>query len=127
VNSVAFTPDGDYLLAASLNGEARIWKKDGRGETITLKTDGKGMNSARFNPGGDRVVTASDDGSVRVWRYKWQDLLDYLDSSTRVCLSIEERMNFLTEEEELACQRYQQCMQREYGNPDNSGSCTSAP
>jgi len=127
VNSVAFAPGGKYLLAASLNGEARIWNKDGSGETITLKADGEGMNSARFNPDGDRVVTASVDGSVRVWHYKWHDLLDYLDSSTRVCLSVQERMNFLTEEEELACQRHQDCMQREYGKPDNSGSCTSAP
>ena len=85
------------------------------------------MNSARFHPNGERVVTASADGSVRVWRYEWEDLLDYLDSSTRVCLSVKERIDFLNEEDEEACNMHRICMQTRNKTPVNSEYCAPAP
>jgi WD40 repeat protein len=119
VNSVTFGPLGQRLLAASQDGEARIWNKDGSGETIILKADDHGMNSAQFSPAGERIVTASEDGSVRIWRILWPDLLDYLDDSTRVCLSEEDRMDYLSEEEEVARERHQNCLEQKLETASN--------
>ena len=110
VKSIEFDPQDQRLLAASHSGEARIWNKDGSGEPILLKVNDEAMNSARFDPHTERVVTASADGSVRVWRYQWDHLLDYLDSTTRVCLTTEQRMRFLNEEHETADMEHRKCM-----------------
>ena len=80
------------------------------------------MNSAQFSPAGERVATASEDGSVRIWRILWPDLLDYLDDSTRVCLSENNRMDYLNEEEEIARKRHQNCLDQKLetaSNPKN--------
>lgn len=126
VTSLEFSPDNEYLLSASENGEAQIWKKDGTGKTVILKVDDRVMNSARFSTDRERerIVTASADGSVRVWRYVWKDLLEYLQSSTRVCLSIKERVDYLNEEDDDACAKHWRCMNPGDNNPDLPEECT---
>ncbi len=116
VNSVAFSPDGKRLVSASEDGEARIWNTDRTGEAIRLKADGSAVLDAVFSPDGRRIITASKDGTVRVWRFLWQDLLEYLDDSTRVCLSVEQRVEYLQEKKDdeengPAFENYNLCQQ----------------
>ncbi len=67
VNHVAFSPIGDRLVTASLDGTARIWDwKSGRPLTPSLNHGGH-VYSAEFSPDGKQIVTASGDGSARVW------------------------------------------------------------
>lgn len=117
VNSVAFSPDGKRLVSASEDGEARIWNTDRTGEAIKLRADGSAILDATFSPDGRRIITASRDGSVRIWRFLWKDLLGYLDEATRVCLSVDQRAEFLQEkdqkENDPAFENYDRCLESE--------------
>ena len=71
------------------------------------------MNSAEFSPegspAGQRILTASKDGSVRLWRYRWDDLVDALNDSTRLCMTKVQRKDYLGESEEDAESRVSDC------------------
>jgi WD40 repeat protein len=67
INSVAFSPDGRFVVTASADGTARVWDA-ATGKTIgELRGHSKSVNSASFSPDGKFIVTASDDASVRLW------------------------------------------------------------
>ena len=78
-----------------------------------LTADGSTVRSVKFAPDGRQVLTASNDGAVRVWRFQWNDLLQYLDDSTRICLSVQQRMDYLNERREAAVAGHQACENRE--------------
>jgi WD40 repeat protein len=62
-----FSPDGRFVVTASLDGTAQVW------ETATGKTNFPPLTHtdqvlwAEFSPDGTRVVTASKDRTARVW------------------------------------------------------------
>ena len=65
--SVQFSPEGDALLSASLDGHARLWALDGR--LIAELTGHKDrVYHAEFSPDGNWILTASRDGTLRIWR-----------------------------------------------------------
>jgi WD40 repeat protein len=67
VNSIAFSPDGKFVVTASSDATARIWNA-ANGESIgELSGHRKSVNTAMFSPDGKFIVTASDDGTVRKW------------------------------------------------------------
>ena len=87
VSSVAFSPDGQYVLTVSRqDGTARVWDRSGGDPLYVLGTRRAGLNSATLNepPGprqytddvvaasfssdGKLVVTAHGDGNARVYR-----------------------------------------------------------
>ncbi len=65
--SVAFSPDGRQIVAASTGGFALIWN-NGAGDLPLMLTGHVGpVYSATFSPDGKRIITASSDGSVKLW------------------------------------------------------------
>jgi WD40 repeat protein len=66
VNSVAFSPDGQYLVSGSGDGTARVWEAATRTE-IARMTHDDWVNSVAFSPDGKYVVSGSNDGTARVW------------------------------------------------------------
>lgn len=69
VNSVAFSPDGQYVVTGSSDASARIWpvlRADNLLPVFTLSHAGP-VNNAIFNKRGDRVITIADDNTARVW------------------------------------------------------------
>ncbi|MGA7978965.1 MAG: WD40 repeat domain-containing protein, partial [Chromatiaceae bacterium] len=67
VRSVRFSPRGDQLVTASIDGTARVWAPDG----VLLQVLAGHKNQvfhAEFSPDGRWIVTASRDGTVRLWR-----------------------------------------------------------
>jgi hypothetical protein len=67
VNSVAFSPDGRWVVTASGDNTARVWDV-GTGSTVAvLRGHSAEVRSAAFSPDGNRVVTASLDETARVW------------------------------------------------------------
>jgi WD40 repeat protein len=69
-----YSPDGERLLTAGLDGVARIWHATtGDVEvTVTHGTDGRrsrrGLYDAAFSPDGTRFATAGVDGTARIWK-----------------------------------------------------------
>ena len=66
IYSATFSTDGDYLLTASADKTAKIWKTDG---TLlhTLQGHEDLVTAASFSSDGSRIVTCSADGSARLW------------------------------------------------------------
>jgi WD40 repeat protein len=107
VSSVAFSPDGKWIVTASRDKTARVWSAAGR-LLATLKHKGA-VESAAFSPEGERLVTASTDGKARVWPLSVRLLGERLEAATRDCLSPEERQQYLDESSEQAKAAYARC------------------
>jgi len=69
VTSAAFSPDGNYIVTASEDNAARVWKlgEDGAWHSVALEGHQGFVCSAAFSPVGVHIVTASEDGTARVW------------------------------------------------------------
>ncbi|MEG4117710.1 AAA-like domain-containing protein [Microcoleus sp. N9_B4] len=65
IMSVAFSPDGAMLAAASAGGTARIWSKDGTPLSIFKHTSG--VTNISFSPDSQMLLSASTDKMVRLW------------------------------------------------------------
>jgi len=67
VNPPQFSPDGKWILTASMDHTARLWDaKNGEPIAQPMRHD-KPVNSAQFSPGGKWIVTASNDHTARIW------------------------------------------------------------
>ncbi|MEL7357878.1 MAG: AAA-like domain-containing protein [Cyanobacteria bacterium J06560_6] len=62
-----FSPDGQRVVTASIDGTARIWDVQTGQPLVTLRGHKKGLLHVEFSPDGKRVVTASIDGTARIW------------------------------------------------------------
>ncbi len=67
VNTIAFSPDGKYLISGSSDKTVRIWSVELQKEVITLKGHILKVNSVAFSPEGVHFVSASDDRSIKLW------------------------------------------------------------
>jgi WD40 repeat protein len=84
-NSVAFSPDGKYIVAAENNGAGITDLFDDRlDKIITTYKHEHFTNTAAFSPDGKKVVTASEDGSAKIWNAKTGRLLVSLEHQSIV-------------------------------------------
>ena len=116
VISVGFSPDGTLVATASLDGTARVWRADGAGEPLVLRGHGSMMFSAAFDPDGTRLFT-SGEGPPRLRRVTWPALREYLREKTRICLTPEERIQYLVETPDEAREAYVKCERRQGRTP----------
>ncbi|MFO0609143.1 MAG: caspase family protein [Polyangiales bacterium] len=68
VSIAEFSPDGAYVVTASDDYTARVYRTDGAGEPVVLRGHENRVLRAAFSPDGAYVVTASADYTARVWR-----------------------------------------------------------
>jgi uncharacterized delta-60 repeat protein len=66
VRSVAFSPDGKYLVSGSMDKTVRVWEIV-TGKEVARMTHDDWVNSVAFSPDGKYVVSGSDDKTARVW------------------------------------------------------------
>jgi WD40 repeat protein len=76
VNSVAFSPDGKYIVSGSGDNTAGVWEAL-TGKEIARMTHEAEVNSVAFSPDGKYVVSGSDDKTARVWLWQMQDLISH--------------------------------------------------
>jgi WD40 repeat protein len=67
VSAVAFSPDGERLVSASMDRTLVAWDAGNGGRLATFAGHESGVTSLEWSPDGGRVVSGSWDGSVRVW------------------------------------------------------------
>jgi WD40 repeat protein/energy-coupling factor transporter ATP-binding protein EcfA2 len=68
IETVAFSPDGRFVVSASRDGTARVWKIDGSGLAVTLDRHTDWVRGALFSPADpSTVVTISEDRTLLVW------------------------------------------------------------
>ena len=73
VNDVAFSPDGEHLVTAGWDGEAKV--VDRAGHVIRVLSDGRwSLFAARFSPDGRLVATAAriPEGRYRLRIWDWE-------------------------------------------------------
>ncbi len=114
VYHAAFSPDGTRIVTASIDKTARVWRADGKGEPVVLTGHTGYVTHAAFSRDGAWIVTASGDGTAHVWRVEWKTLLTYLREAMTACLTKEQRIRYLGEEDTKAQAAYETC-ERRYG------------
>jgi WD40 repeat protein len=67
VNSAAFSPDGNYVVTASEDGVAQIWKARSGKSVAALRGHTLGVRRAIFTIDGKSVITVGADWTVRLW------------------------------------------------------------
>ncbi len=67
VPSVAFSPDGKYVVSGSDDGTARVWEA-ASGKEIARMTHDDYVTTVAFSPDGKYVVSGSGDKTARVGR-----------------------------------------------------------
>ena len=71
VNSVCFSPDGNYFVTGSWDNTARIWQKDTNGNYVAIDTlagHSGSVRSVAFSPDGNYLATGSWDKTARIWQ-----------------------------------------------------------
>jgi len=108
--SAAWCPDGEHVVTTSEDDTARVWAADGTGEPVVLRGHEEAITSARWSPQGDRIATSSMDRTARVWLVTKPALQHALTAAaTADCLSVEQRKDYLGEDEAEARTRYEAC------------------
>ena len=71
VSSLAFSPDGKWLVSGDLTGSVRVWNVETRKQIYEYPNQGYGVLSLCFSPKGDRIVTAMQNGTALVWNARF--------------------------------------------------------
>jgi len=65
--NAVFSPNGQYIATAGIEGSATIWSVATGDPFATLRGHTKAIYTIVYSGQGDLIATASDDGSARVW------------------------------------------------------------
>jgi WD40 repeat protein len=70
VISVAFSPDGQYIVSGSADNTVRLWNLKGEPVGQPFRGHEDYVSSVAFSPDGQYIVSGSADKTVRLWNRK---------------------------------------------------------
>lgn len=115
IHNASFSKDGKYVITSSRDGTARVSLADGTGEPLSLSFgDNTSVSWAELSPDSSHLLTVSSGYVIskvtaRVWTVGWNELIKELRERTGECLTVEQRIKYLNETEEVAQSRTSQC------------------
>jgi len=67
VNSVAYSPDGRYIVSGSRDNTIKVWDARTYKEVETLRGHNRWVYSVAYSPDGRYIVSGSEDATIKVW------------------------------------------------------------
>jgi WD40 repeat protein len=74
VLSIAFSPDGHFIVTAGKDGSGRVWNRE-TGAQLSQVTDPQWLQTSAFSPDGTYVATAGNAKTTRIWLWRPKDLI----------------------------------------------------
>jgi WD40 repeat protein len=68
VSSLAFSPDGRWLVSGSWDKTIKIWDVQAGREVQTLAGHDHPVYSVAFDSRGQWLASGSEDGTIKLWR-----------------------------------------------------------
>lgn len=65
-SGISFSPDGQLIVTAGLDGTMRLWRRDGT--MILLAGHNEIISDFSFSPDGKTIATASRDKTLKLWK-----------------------------------------------------------
>ncbi|MEA5526645.1 nSTAND1 domain-containing NTPase [Nodularia spumigena] len=88
LESVSFSPDGQFIATASRDKTVKIWSLDGKKQPVMLREKtGEGFNSVAFSPDSTLIATGSWDKTAKIWSRDGK-LLHTLDKHKEAVLEV---------------------------------------
>jgi WD40 repeat protein len=67
VSTVAFSPDGRFVMSAGGDGNVMLWDRDADEPVRVIRAHTDGIVAASFTPDGRQILTAGSNGTVGRW------------------------------------------------------------
>jgi WD40 repeat protein len=67
VESVAFSPDGRFLVSGRWDGALRLWRVASGEAILSFAARKDAVSSVAFAPNGRAIASASWDGTIKLW------------------------------------------------------------
>jgi WD40 repeat protein/DNA-binding XRE family transcriptional regulator len=67
VGQISFSPDGQRLAVANMDGVSKVWDLAAQDEVLALPPDGLPAKAIAYSPNGRFLATGGDEGVVTLW------------------------------------------------------------